>query len=102
MSASRLDVRLDTPLPEALPPGARTALFVLGTCFHRELGIRELEIDAGGSATPATAHGMPRLDLWQALHPLGGNGANGGGPVAGEDPGLRGYRSGFWATVPAP
>jgi glycosyltransferase involved in cell wall biosynthesis len=99
VSESGLDVRLDTPLPQALPAGARTVLFVLGTCFHRELGVRAIEIDAAGRRTAATAHGMPRLDLWQALHPLGGA-VNGGGPPSDEDPELRGYRSGFWATVP--
>ena len=84
-----------------MPAGARTALFLLGTCFHRELGIRGIEIEAAGSLTAATAHGMPRLDLWQALHPLGGDGSsNGADPASEDDPALRGYRSGFWATVP--
>ncbi len=84
-----------------MPPGARTALFLLGTCFHRELGIRGIEIEAAGRLTAATAHGMPRLDLWQALHPLGGDASsNGADPASEDDPALRGYRSGFWATVP--
>ena len=43
-----LDVRLDFPLPRDLPAGRRTALFVFGSCFHRELDVESVEVIAGG------------------------------------------------------
>jgi glycosyltransferase involved in cell wall biosynthesis len=82
MSDPELDVRIDTPLPRSIPAGSRTAIFVLGSCFHRRLGVRGIEVVAGGAATEATAQGMPRLDRYRAL------------------PDAHSYRSGFWAIVP--
>ena len=98
---SILDVRLDFPLPETLPAGCRTALFVIGSCFHRELDVQSVEVIAGGSATPSTVHGMPRLDVYRALHPMGENGSTPDhDPASADDPELKSYRSGFWATIP--
>lgn len=99
---SILDVRLDFPLPESLPAGCRTAVFVIGSCFHRDVDVDSVEVIAGGSATPATAQGMPRLDVYRALHPiLGENGAAPDrDPDSADDPELKSYRSGFWATIP--
>jgi glycosyltransferase involved in cell wall biosynthesis len=82
MSDPELDVRIDTPLPRSIPAGSRTAIFVLGSCFHRRLGVRGIEVVAGGVATEATAQAMPRLDRYRAL------------------PDAHSYRSGFWAIVP--
>jgi glycosyltransferase involved in cell wall biosynthesis len=82
MTDPELDVRADTPLPRSLPAGSRTAIFVLGSCFHRRLGVREIEVVVGDAATEATAQGMPRLDRYRAL------------------PDAHSYRSGFWAIVP--
>jgi glycosyltransferase involved in cell wall biosynthesis len=82
MSDPELDVRVDTPLPRSVPAGSRTAIFVLGSCFHRRLGVRGIEVTAGGAATEATAQGMPRVDRYRTL------------------PDVRSYRSGFWAIVP--
>ncbi len=69
-------------MPRSLPAGSRTAIFVLGSCFHRRLGVRDIELVVGGAATEATAQGMPRLDRYRAL------------------PDAHSYRSGFWAIVP--
>jgi len=76
-----LEVRTETPLPSRLPAGCRTAIFVLGSCFHRRLGVRRTEIVVDGVATGAEAERMPRLDRYRA------------------DPGPHSYRSGFWAIV---
>jgi glycosyltransferase involved in cell wall biosynthesis len=77
-----LEVRTETPLPSRLPAGCRTAIFVLGSCFHRRLGVRRTEVVVDGGATAAEAEQMPRLDRYRA------------------DPGPHSYRSGFWAIVP--
>jgi glycosyltransferase involved in cell wall biosynthesis len=77
-----LEVQTDTPLPAKLPAGRRTAIFVLGSCFHRRVGVRRTEIVVDGVATPADAERMPRLDRYRA------------------DPNPYSYRSGFWAIVP--
>jgi glycosyltransferase involved in cell wall biosynthesis len=98
-----LDVRADSPLPARLPAGCRTAVFVLGSCFHRTQGVRSVEVIAGGVATAATAHGMPRLDLYRALHPMlrgSGSATDQIDSASEDDPNLRSYRSGFWAIVP--
>ena len=79
---SQLDVRVQTEFPGCLPAGSRTAIFVLGSCFHRRLRVRDIELVVGGGATEATAQGMPRLDRYRAL------------------PDAHSYRSGFWAIVP--
>ena len=73
---------METSLPAGLPPGCETALFVYGSCFHRRLDIRKLEVHAGASPARAT-QGMPRNDLYEALD---------------HDP--RSFRSAFWAVVP--
>jgi len=100
---SDLDVRLENELPPSLPPDTRTAIFVIGSCFHRREAVRRLELVAGAAEVPATATAMPRRDLFRALHPLLGTkeavGAD-ADPASEDDPNLRSYRSGFWATVP--
>ena len=56
-----------------------------------------------GAATEVTAHGMPRLDLYRALHPSTAPGAAGALEQDGDsadDPNVRSFRSGFWATLP--
>jgi len=97
-----LDVRLDAPVPRELEVGAGTALFVCGTCFHREQRVRGLRFVLDGREQPVEAHGMPRIDEFQALHPeidvfaIDGMEVDRGSP---EDPNLRGYLTGFWGTV---
>jgi glycosyltransferase involved in cell wall biosynthesis len=78
-----LDVRLDAPLPGELAVGSGTALFACGTCFAPEARIRSLALVVDGEEQPLMAHGMPRLDVLNAL----------AAPTS--------YRSGFWglATV---
>ena len=66
---------LETPLPATLPAGSATALFLFGTCFHREAGVVALEVTVDGRRFPTLAAGMPKR--------------------AAEDP-----LSGFWAIVP--
>ena len=95
-----LVARLDTPLPQGLSVGAGNAVFVSGTCFHRSQAIRGLTLGPAGHEVPARAAGMPRPDLFEALHgdldPLTAD----GDPQSEEDPELRSYRSGFWGIVP--
>jgi glycosyltransferase involved in cell wall biosynthesis len=101
-AGSGLMVRLDTRLP-SLQAGRGTAVFCSGACFHRHDEVRSLALLVDGTSHTPTAWGMPRLDLFQMAHPgldLGGNGAPGGDPASPDDPELRCYRSGFWATLP--
>src|SRR4051794_12841846 len=98
-----LEVDLEVPLPETIPAGRATAVFCFGTCFHRRQAVERLEIIVGGVAHEPTAWGMPRLDLFRALHPSIAKGEEPlkeRDPLSGEDPECRSYRSGFWATVP--
>ncbi len=101
-SGRGLNVRLDSPLPRELEVGGGTALFVCGTCFHRERRVRALSFVLDGRQQPVEALGMPRLDDFQALHPELDVFATDGleiDPASPEDPNLLGYRSGFWGTV---
>ena len=91
------------PVPSRLPAGRGDAIFVFGACFHPREEVAGLEVLVDGAPSPVTDFGLPRLDVFRTLHPnLGG----GGPPVPPvdrdslEDPEVRCYRSGFWATVP--
>jgi glycosyltransferase involved in cell wall biosynthesis len=99
---SGLTVALDAPLPYELQVGRGTALFVAGTCFHRDAVIRSLDFVIDGRAQPVAYHGMPRLDLFRSLHPQLDAFATEGidvDPASAVDPGLHSYRSGFWGIV---
>ncbi|MGH2988290.1 MAG: glycosyltransferase [Solirubrobacterales bacterium] len=98
-----LRLNLETPLPATVPVDSGTAVVCLGTCFHRRRTIERLEIVVDGEGHRPTAWGMPRPDLFRALHPsLGFAAADSasGDPSSREDPEIRCYRSGFWATIP--
>lgn len=99
-------LNLETELPESLPADQGSAVFLFGTCFHRHAAITGLEILVDGDAHPVTAFRMPRFDLYRSLHPGLGDGRKepvpASDPVSAEDPGVRSYRSGFWATAPIP
>ncbi|MGH8956861.1 MAG: hypothetical protein ACRDVF_17805, partial [Microbacterium sp.] len=98
-----LRLNLETPLPATVPVDSGTAVVCLGTCFHRRRTIERLEIVVDGERHRPTAWGMPRPDLFRALHPsLGFAAAKSAGrdPSSREDPEIRCYRSGFWATIP--
>jgi glycosyltransferase involved in cell wall biosynthesis len=100
---TELDVVLDFPLPRTLPLGQATALFCVGTCFHRRRSVEELAITVDGVRHRVTAHSMPRVDRFQSLHPtvpLGEAASLRRDPASPRDPDLRCYRSGFWATIP--
>ena len=94
-----LELRVETPLPLGLPARCRTALFVYGSCFHRRLGVRRVEVIAGGETVRATA-GMPRADVHRTLHPFEGDTGLEPEDAETDDPNAHSYRSGFWATVP--
>jgi hypothetical protein len=97
-----LHVSLDTPLPAALAVGTGTALFVGGWCVSPVGRIRSLSFVVNGDEQPVTAHGMPRLDVFRALHPSLDPFALGeldSDPDSDDDPLLTGYRSGFWGMV---
>jgi glycosyltransferase involved in cell wall biosynthesis len=74
-TATGLDVALDRRLPESVPIGRQTAVFCVGTCFHPERRVEQLEIVVDGTRHRPTAQRMPRPDRPR-------------------------YRSGFWATIP--
>jgi glycosyltransferase involved in cell wall biosynthesis len=95
-------VELDAPLPDELGAGAATAVFVAGWCVAGEHEITALELLVDGAPQPVTAHGMPRLDVFKALHPALDAFATRGvthDPDSPEDPALHGYRSGFWGLA---
>ena len=73
---------LETPLPKALPAGGASAAFCYGACFHRREAVAELAIVVDGARHRPAAAGMPRVD------------------VVARDGDPRGYRSGYWGTVP--
>jgi glycosyltransferase involved in cell wall biosynthesis len=78
-------VNLERPLPSELPADTPTAVFVIGTCFHRTEQIRDLGLTVDGTPHPPAAWGMPRPDLF---------------PEFRECPDDPRYRSGFWGTLP--
>jgi glycosyltransferase involved in cell wall biosynthesis len=78
-------VNLERPLPSELPADSPTAVFVIGTCFHRTEQIRDLELTVDGTPHQPAAWGMPRPDLF---------------PEFRERPEDPRYRSGFWGTLP--
>jgi hypothetical protein len=79
-----LHASLDFPLPRTLAVGAGTAVFACGWCFSPRAAIRSLEFVVDGEPQPASAHGMPRGDVFEALSP---------------DLPRGGFRSGFWGIV---
>ena len=100
--ASGLRVQLDAPLPDQLAVGAGTALFVCGWCVAPAGPIAELTFVVDGAEQPVAQQGMPRLDVLRALHPsLDPFALHGvtGDPSSADDPGIHGYRCGFWGTV---
>jgi glycosyltransferase involved in cell wall biosynthesis len=102
-AGSGLMVRLDTRVPSSLPVGRGTAIFCSGACFHRRQAVSSLKILVGGVPRAPAAWRMPRLDLFQMMHPqldLAANGRAAGDPASADDPELRCYRSGFWSTLP--
>jgi glycosyltransferase involved in cell wall biosynthesis len=74
-ATAELVVDLDRPLPASLPVGTATAIFCLGTCFHPDEELDDLELVADGIRHRPAAFGMPRPDRPRV-------------------------RSGFWATIP--
>ena len=98
-----LRVHLDAPLPASVPLRTPTAIFCCGTCFHRHRPVDRLEIAVGDVLHRVMACRMPRLDLFQELHPaLCDADPRADDPLSPEDPEVRCYRSGFWATIPIP
>ncbi len=97
-----LRAELDDALPDELAVGAGTAVFVPGWAYAPQGRIAELWLLVDGEAQPVMAHGMPRLDVFRALHPSLDPYATEGvdeDPDAPEDPLLLSYRSGFWGMA---
>jgi glycosyltransferase involved in cell wall biosynthesis len=97
-----LDVSLDLPLSRTLPVGVATAVFCVGTCFHRHRPVEELAISVDGVRHRPTTQAMPRTDLFRSLHStisLDEAASLRHDPQSQRDPELRSYRSGFWATI---
>jgi glycosyltransferase involved in cell wall biosynthesis len=102
-AAADLHVHLDAALPAEIAVGAGTALFVAGWCHCPRARITGLRLVVDGAPHPVLAHGMPRLDVFRALHPGLDPFATAGmpsDPHSPEDPLLHGYRSGFWSIAP--
>ena len=98
-----LEATLDRPLLAAVPVGAATAFFCVGSCFHRRHRVTDITILVNDVGHRPTAQRMPRLDRFRELHPtLAPDEARSADrdPESPHDPELRSYRSGFWATIP--
>jgi glycosyltransferase involved in cell wall biosynthesis len=98
-----LDLRVETEPPERLVVGRGDVRFLYGSCFHRRQRVRALRILVDGQPVEPVAEGMPRRDLFRALHPLLGleqEAAMREDSGSEEDPRVLCYRSGFWALVP--
>ncbi|MCO5314719.1 MAG: glycosyltransferase [Solirubrobacterales bacterium] len=105
MPETGLEVNLETGLPESIPVGRSTAVFVQGTCFHRERRVASLTLAVGSVATPVSALRMPRMDLFRSLHPMLSESQEAvieRDPASVEDPNVNSFRSGFWVTVMIP
>lgn len=99
-SGVHLRLRLDYPLPERLAVGAGTALFVCGWCFSPGQRIRSLAFVVDGDVQPVAFHGMPRSDVFKALHPeIDPYSSPPSDPSSSDDPELRSFRSGFWGLA---
>ncbi len=92
-----LHLLLESPLPGPLPAGRATAVWLAGRCWHRSRQITGLEIDVDGIRHSVRTLGMPRPDVYAAVH-----GPGWATPTGTDDPEGHSYRSGFWATVPIP
>jgi glycosyltransferase involved in cell wall biosynthesis len=100
--SGNLHVRLDYELPSSLVVGAGNAVFVCGWCFSPHGKIDSLELVVDGETQPVMAHGMPRGDVFRALHPSIDPFAAAGmasDPNSPEDPFFRSFRSGFWGMA---
>jgi glycosyltransferase involved in cell wall biosynthesis len=73
---SELEVTLETKLPRSLPASSGGAVFLYGTCGHRDGLLARLDVLVDGDQHPASAWNMQRSDLCRA--------------------------AGFWATVALP
>jgi glycosyltransferase involved in cell wall biosynthesis len=105
VSDGDLRVALDYSLPSSLAVGKGTALFVCGWCFSPQAPIRSLALLVDGEVQPLMAHGMPRQDVFRALHPELDPFATAGmlsDPASAEDPSFRSFRSGFWGIARIP
>jgi glycosyltransferase involved in cell wall biosynthesis len=78
-------LRLEVELPSPLPVGRGNAVFVYGSCFHRQRRIDELWIVVDGQRVRTMAHGMARRDVFEADRE--------------RDPHGHAYKSGFWGIV---
>jgi len=100
-----LEVALDRKLPEAVQVGQPTVVVCVGTCFHRHRRVTDVAIAVNGTRHRPSAQRMPRPDRFRELHPaLAPERAASVArdPKSLQDPELRSYRSGFWATIPIP
>ena len=100
--APALHVQLECELPSDVAVGVGTALFVCGWCFCRSGGSLGSSSCSTATRSRWTAHGMPRLDPFRAMHPTLDPFATAGAqadPQSDEDPELHGYRTGFWGVI---
>jgi glycosyltransferase involved in cell wall biosynthesis len=81
-----LQLDLDFPLPSSLAVGSGTAVFVCGWCFCPRARTSSLAFVVDGQVQPATAHGMPRGDVLEALE-------------SDSSDAYLSFRSGFWGIA---
>jgi hypothetical protein len=97
-----LHVQLDYRLPDTVAVGSGTAVFICGWCFSPRGRIQSLDLMVDGEPQPLMAHGMPRGDVFRALHPGIDTFDTAGldvDPDSSDDPLLMSYRSGFWGMA---
>jgi glycosyltransferase involved in cell wall biosynthesis len=102
VAATPLHAQLDYELPDSVAVGAGTAVFVCGWCFSADAKIGSLELLVDGESQPLMASGMPRGDVFRALHPAIDPFAATGmatDPESREDPLFHSFRSGFWGMA---
>jgi Glycosyl transferase family 2 len=101
-SANALRVQLDYALPERVAVGRGTAVFVCGWFFSPQNEVRSVTLVVDDEAQPLLAQGMPRQDVFKALHteidPYGTAKLR-RDPNSVDDPELRSFRSGFWGIA---
>ena len=96
---------LDYQLPPEVTVGSGTVFFVGGWCFATSGEISCVELTLDGRPQAAMGYSIPRLDVFESMHPELDAFETGGlksDPASEADPSLQSYRSGFWGLIELP